>query len=425
MKKMFYGMMIAIILLSSCSFQAFGRIGRLDIEGASGFTIIRSLQESDSEKSDHSGLYKVISGNNLEEVTAYNELDMPMDMPDNLQFITEVSDQFLMVGFGHFDNTCYEAYLVDRDNGRTWIIDNDYLPKMGREYYVNSPIAYSDRNGVMYWIGHKLESGDYRDILVVCEADSGDMTVRDITPGNDDVSQFLVDAYGNIIYDCWGTSFGNPSRLLHKNGRVENLEIDNLFVGIDGHFQYFSSHSNPDEDEMAKGYIGNDGTLAFRMIPVTSEALMEFTNTHHFWTSLYHLQGDLYAVDHQSGSSIIRIDSRNGHDPVSISFDLKITSSDVSDDTIYLAGRYSSDDSPGLIKYNPSTNLFTTLLPASDGEKYSVEVLSVDKDNNVRFSGFRMRDGRSVIGAIDSTGHLSIIKEGVPPEAVYLTELKQ
>ncbi len=127
------------------------------------------------------------------------------------------------------------------------------------------------------------------------------------------------------------------------------------------------------------------------------------------------LQGLLVAINNEqyfigTGSSGSITRSYSATNPLGVvtgSGLTTITTAGASSSALFLAG--TSGTAPELKKFDPSTGIFSTILPGPDSVAYDISSMAVASDGTILFNAQRMSDGKVVIGRVSAGGAVSIV----------------
>jgi hypothetical protein len=399
---------LSTVVLTACSGPGSPfppiEVDRVDIMDAQALLIASGIGIGSSRimPASESSLFKVTSAGTVERINTYVDgaLTGSLAAPDAV--FEAGSDYVVLV----YPST---SLLVRSSDGA--VFDLGVRPSdLWSERFINRSRVRLGTDGTLYIPIGVDDGGNLRfAVHMIRNATTETPQLTRITPEADSVFAFAVAATGHIAYD------GAPqARVVSPNGVLTNLPRQaNVWTTPNG-LLHFSAGI---ENSIYQVNVAGDGT-------VTTSLWGEFPTASPFSLLGFkiELNGRLYWVDRldTNGQHIIEFFNDeatprviHGHELVSIK------AAGASAGHLYVAG---TDESftPRLLRWDPSTELFTDWIAAGALDVYAMTVLD---DGTLIVAATRMNDGARVIASVGPTGTLSVLEESSNQEVRDLIRL--
>jgi len=401
---------------------------KFNIAGAKGLVIMpaSAISRSVGATSTLNKVFKLTDSGALLEVTALDETGAQMTTTMNPVAVTEAGNDFLAFCFGGNLINVQDMYLVRKSDGAVFQVPKAYNLQGSSGFFKNLPLVQSDTSGKLYW--HSWENSSAwsgNQLHKVVRVDSStptNLTATNLTPTTDAAYSFLVNPSGDLLYRYSTQSNFQGWRILKHTGGLKNLPSSTYFIGmsLSGDFFYkgdYNATSGFYSLETVSIAANGTDTTTSQPLPASFSAYSQS------YSYLLRLLAEQYVVSASTGGSLTRVESST-HTLGDVSgsplttYNLAAASST----KLYLAG-HDTNGSPKLVTYDPSTNLFTTVFPGTDGVEYDLITLDVSSGDSVLFNALRMSDGKKVIGKKSAAGTVTIVDDTYNAEVVSLIQV--
>lgn len=355
-------------------------------------------------------LFKITDENYIIEVTYEDENGEPMTMKKEPVSIYNIDDNYMIICFGLDDYNIDEGYLVRKNDGAVFSLENAGFPFVQPNHFKNDKTVYTDSSGNIYYRTALQEPGYIIAELVKLNTENMDsITKTTYSPTEEHVEGFIVDKNGSApYYGRLKTEISGSKtifRIRKANGGLYNLPsgTTNFWLGLDG-VSYFLNSSG----KIQKMSINSSYNV--ELIEYGSAYGPFYYNTYNSYKLA--LKDRIIIVDTSQGE-IYEV-----YNPSEQPREINLTSSPIptircavaSDNYYYLSGT-DGENKAVLIQVNATDDSWTSLYAA---DTYDIYTMSVSSFDILLFNALRMSDGIKVIGEInatDSPAELSILDE--------------
>lgn len=461
----------ALLLLAAAS-NSIPNLKYLNIANAKNLYITGGASTSSSAEKDISAdaantskkkkIFKITENGYKEEVKYLDMYKNEITVGRDPLVIENVNDQYVYVGFDHpwGTNFIYSSYLVRKTDGAVFDITkagNPYIDTYRRGFSNNKLLKTDKKNNAYFEYNYSQNGESKSKIVKVNLSGIESLEAADASPTTDYVEYFDVDWNGNLIYHGYLASNreNRISRVKKTNGGIWNLANPNAYwIGLDGKIYY---HSSNDDERKSAEYTHNPDTgesiwsgeydYPIKKIAidenynVTDEILGYFTvspsTSYSSINMRFNLSSPLYKVEVKNKILIIDGDSYN---PVGVSrifevynqagaprivalngLTLKSVSAVASTENFYYIAAKDSNSNSSIIKVNPDTDAWTSLLPQNE---YDVYAFTASEADGITFNALRMHDGKKIIGKVGiNGGAVSVIDEESDAQVLCLERI--
>jgi hypothetical protein len=449
----------------------------LDIADAKSLVVINEGSQRKSTNEDpHSNgnLYKIKENGEIVQVMFRDQNGQPFDRivyyNDNgdsivnypqliVNEINELSDDYLLVegSFSYLDisdlenphDVFYENLLLRISDGALF----DFNDKINwyRSCRYKNRYLYSDYDGNIYYTS---KSSDYN-IQKLSTLEDGGLTRENILPFNQKFKSYCVDGEGNLFYrpgelgstvEGFNVKVANGG-IIQMDNDLYHLETDTIITFIYTDFDWIWI----DDDKMANAIIGKDsmvynealgewddyaaGLLSIMNLRVNNstiqfesriERINELFENFQWFVNFYvyrtRYQNEMIFIYGRSGPELktelwaLDIENstyRKGIIPVNEGEYIEAIIHD-GDEFIYLG------INSKLLKISKKDFTYTNFLPDN---QYDIFALSVSEDDVVTFNALRYSDAEIILGEIDQSGTVTIIKEDMEVPVTSLVRI--
>jgi len=355
-------------------------------------------------------LFKITDDGYIEEVTYFDEDGNEISYTLFPSDIFNVNHDYLIVVFGEGTT----GYLVRKSDGAVFTLMEVGTPYKGFGGYRNWPPVHSDTQNNAYYITFDDLGQDMRihHVLRINLDNPARLTAQIISPTEEDVGFFYVNANGDVLYDGLNIT---PRIILSDGGLVNTPPfISDFWIG--GDKQFYGNEFRQHGLFQIKKLVIADRELVIENYGEGSDIWFQTDRS-----TILNLQEKVYLVfEGDQGGEVIevynpqsnpkRVDGLGMH---------SIRNAVASDQYYYLSG---TDDAnrPTLMKVEAQINTPVSLLPPGG---YDIYTMTVSQQDVLTFSALRMQDGKRVIGEIGPDGSITILDEELEADIIVLERI--
>ncbi|MFT6748039.1 MAG: hypothetical protein ACJAZ2_002397 [Glaciecola sp.] len=366
-----------------------------DINGAKTLLLIKELVNDEMEWV----IYKTTSSNTLEAVTITTDASSGAAGRGVITVVYDVNDRYFYLSGRNFEHT---HYFIDKTNGKAYPFDGAtfiYTPRWDWHQYGDfvEDIFASDDEGNIYFNSENK-------VLRVNISNPNNITSEVASFDQDHVSDFSIDHKGNLTY----SGEYNGSRILRAISRDKST------------LQQLPGSTNRSWNYRFRGADGNlyydyDGITAINFAPFETLNYTDASTNAGCGYRLVTVKNKNATIGVGRCSGIFHLD----HDNASLEMIAPWGISDViavraNNDHYFVA--YKSGSTVKLSMADPADNVPEDLISA----QYEVSGFDVTKDGDVFFSALDNQNLKTVIGKVTSSGSITVLKEGINTDIVFL-----
>ena len=389
----------------------------LYISGGSGTSanISASANGSSAKK-----IFKITDTGHVEEVKYLDANKKEITITAQPVAIEKINDEYIFVGFGINMLNISSGYLVRKSDGAVFDMKNAGMPRDTD----GKKIFYTDKKNNVYFLSNHntTESGwgYFIEIVKINLENIETLSSQVVSASTDNVSNFDVDANGNLIYSCNLKSDRSQyfTRIRKHNGGLKNVSYDKYWIGLDGCIYCRNSPcssiikkiSIDAEGNVSESDYGTNTEINFNSsykLVLKNRILMVIRSDHGY--------GEQYYVfEVYNPTSNPRVFTLSGLTLNSI------TAVNSTENFYYIAGTDNSSNTI-LIKVNPEDDSWTNLLPDNN---YEVYTFTASETDGITFNALRMSDGKKIIGKVGiNGGAVTVIDEESNAQISYLERI--
>ena len=363
-------------------------------------------------------LYSISNDNKIDSIKYYNSAGKLLTYKPEITNMYDINEKWLYISFANYyyidsiigsDGLLYpkyktldnQQYLLDKTTGNTYDFSSLGTPSRETGYtyaFGKTNVFKLDLAGNIYF-----RKNENKCIYKLDISNPQNLTASQIF--NEQVSDFIVNKDGDIIYDA----LGNGIRLKSYNSSgLKQLDDRFYWSSYDGYFYtdiYWSSNS-----KSGIGKINSTG----------------ITDTNEFINNTY-MRGHSNAIDY-----VFNLNDKTYLTQDKIIYEVNNKSSKPNGNVNYLLSdpnhmiatknyMFISNQNNEIQFFNPVTNQPTLIF--SGISVYSIIGLNTKNNDNVIVNGLRMSDAKKIIFTMSNNGNMNIIDEKLDIEMTNMISL--